>query len=257
MRYLNDTDREWDQWGKTDPYFAVFSDDRFRRVTLDDHSLQEFFVSGQRHVDHVMEVISLHLRPGFVPARVLDYGCGVGRLVFPFAQGSGLVTGVDVSPAMIQEAAKNAVQRKLENVRFLLTQDFEAEATGHFDLIHSFIVFQHLRPKRGEGILRNLLRRLEPGGLGAIHITFDSNASIFLNAVRGLRKRSRLVNGILNLVRGNSLSQPGMQLNTYSLNRIFRLLLAEGCGSIYVEFSDHGGLLGTMLYFEKTQPPLL
>jgi SAM-dependent methyltransferase len=257
MRFLNDTDREWELWGKTDPYFGVLSAPRFRLGAMDEQSRQEFFASGRRHVDHVMEVIRQRLRPDFTPARVLDYGCGVGRVVLPFAESFASATGVDISSAMVQEAAKNASQQELGNLRLLLVEDFESQTSEGYDLIHSFIVLQHLRPKRGETIFRNLLRRLEPGGIGAIHLTFATNLPPVLNAAREVRKRSRVIHGILNVAKGNAWSQPLMQSNIYSLNRIFAMLLEEGCGSIYSEFSDNGGLLGIMLYFEKVRLPLL
>lgn len=257
MRFLDDTDREWELWGKTDPYFGVLSAPQFRRDAMDDQSRLEFFSSGRKHVDHVMEVIHQRLRPGFTPASVLDYGCGVGRVALPLAEGFARATGVDVSASMIEEAANNAAQQKLENLRFLRADEFFAETSEDYDLIHSFIVLQHLRPKRGEIIFRDLARRLRPGGIGAIHLTFASNLDPLLSALREVRKRSRVAHGILNVIKGNPWRQPLMQSNTYSLNRIFAMLLAEGCGSIYSEFSDNGGLLGIMLYFEKVRPPLL
>jgi SAM-dependent methyltransferase len=208
-------------------------------------------------VDHVIEVISQRLRSSFTPSRALDFGCGVGRLAIPFAEHCVSVTGVDVSPGMSKEAAKNAANENIGNVQFLSADEFNSQDVARFDLIHSFIVFQHIRPYRGELIIQDLLRKLESGGAGVFHITFANTASEWINAGREFKKRSRLVHGLLNLVRGKSFVHPVMQMNSYSLNRMFGLLLKEGCGSIYTEFTNHAGFLGVMLYFQKVLPPAL
>jgi SAM-dependent methyltransferase len=181
----------------------------------------------------------------------------VGRLAIPLAEHFVSVTGVDVSSRMLDEAAKNAANRNLRNVQFLSADDFNSQNIERFDFVHSFIVFQHIRPHRGELIIQNLLRNIKSGGVGVLHVTFANTGSAWMNIGRELKKRSSLVHGLLNLVRGKPFAHPVMQMNSYSLNRIFRLLLLEGCGSIYTEFTDHKGFLGVMLYFQKVLPPAL
>jgi SAM-dependent methyltransferase len=43
---------------------------------------------------------------------------------------------------------------------------------GTFDLVHSFIVFQHISQARGEATLRELGRVLNPGGVGVLHFAY-------------------------------------------------------------------------------------
>lgn len=50
---------------------------------------------------------------------VLDIGCGPGKFVIEFAQTAKSVTGVDISPKMLQSAAENAVAKKRENTEFI------------------------------------------------------------------------------------------------------------------------------------------
>lgn len=257
MASARDTDSDWIVWGDKDPYYGVLSAPQFHRENLNEQTLREFFLSGETHVNHVVEVLHQRLRPGFTPSRVLDFGCGVGRLAIPFAERFEEVTGVDISAAVLEEAARNASRKDIRNVRFLLADQFDSLHSERFDLVHSFIVLQHIRPKRGEEILRRLLRSLEPEGLGAIHLTFSRNASAIRRFASEVRKRSRIVHRLLNLLQGRPFSQPIIQMNAYSLNRIFSLLASEGCGSIYSEFYNHSGMLGLMLYFEKIQRPTL
>src|SRR5688572_3525296 len=103
MRML-DHAKQWERFGSLDPYYGVSSVDEFRRENLDDAALDRFFASGEQDVARVLELAHRAAGPGFTPAKVLDHGCGVGRLVVPFARAAERVVGVDVSPSMLAEA---------------------------------------------------------------------------------------------------------------------------------------------------------
>src|ERR1700733_12814891 len=79
------TDIAWEEWGRRDPYFGVITDPKFRSVGMDERAKLEFFWSGASHVGGVLETIRKHLNPDFSPRTVLDFGCGVGRLLISFA----------------------------------------------------------------------------------------------------------------------------------------------------------------------------
>ena len=58
----------------------------------------------------------LQLQPGM---RVLDYGCGPGRLTLPLARclaGSGQVTALDVQPEMLEKVRAKVTAEQLTNV---------------------------------------------------------------------------------------------------------------------------------------------
>ena len=57
--------------------------------------------------------------PDFERRAALDYGCGVGRLTLPLAERCEHVYGVDVSPSMLREAARNAARMGLPNVEWV------------------------------------------------------------------------------------------------------------------------------------------
>jgi 2-polyprenyl-3-methyl-5-hydroxy-6-metoxy-1,4-benzoquinol methylase len=145
------TDRDWEKWGASDPYYGVYSLDKFRINNLSEQSRDEFFRSGEEHIKGVFDTIWRVFEKDFTPRRSLDFGCGVGRLVLPLAQRSGHVLGVDISPSMLAEAQKNCT--KLQNCSFALTDGKLSEAIGTFDLVHSFIVFQHIPQDRGQRII--------------------------------------------------------------------------------------------------------
>jgi 2-polyprenyl-3-methyl-5-hydroxy-6-metoxy-1,4-benzoquinol methylase len=84
------TDNAWVQWGEKDPYFAVITDPKFRSDRLDDKARSEFFQSGHNHVRYLLDMCRKQAGAAFQPKRVLDFGCGVGRVTIPFAEQPGV-----------------------------------------------------------------------------------------------------------------------------------------------------------------------
>src|ERR1700733_2512426 len=111
------TDTAWEQWGQRDPYFGVITNPKFRIVAIDENKKREFFESGESDVHRVMTSIHKFIDPAFTPRMVLDFGCGVGRVLIPFARIAEQAVGLDVSPSMLQEARRNCDERQLSNVR--------------------------------------------------------------------------------------------------------------------------------------------
>ena len=104
------TDADWEQFARDEPYWSVLSDDRFKQMNLekDSEALDEFFDSGEQHVQHWFSQVErvLGIRD-FAPRKGLDFGCGVGWLTLPLAQRCESVLGLDVSETMLgqREAA--------------------------------------------------------------------------------------------------------------------------------------------------------
>lgn len=140
----------------------------------DDHThVQEFFTARAADWDkrfpddgpaYAAAVADLGLRPG---DRVLDAGCGTGRALPPLRAAvgpSGLVVGVDLTPAMLAEAVRagrNADGR-------LLLADVAALPLrpGVFDAAFAAGLIAHL-PDPAEN-LRELARVVRPGGTLAL-----------------------------------------------------------------------------------------
>ena len=248
------TDQEWEKWGQREPYFGVLTQDKFRRTNLGDAAKQEFFESGRSHVNWVFNLCQRHFDPNFSPKRVLDFGCGVGRLVIPLAEIADSVVGVDVSESMLQEARQNCQDYSLTNVKLLKSDDSLSTVTGEFDFIHSFIVFQHIPVSRGKQIFDQLLQHLTPGGLAAIHVTYEKA----IHRPPLWRKLAKVIKAILRTLRQlGSLylppTDPELQMNPYPLNDLFLMIQSLRTDEIYVNLTDHGGELGVYLVFRKPQ----
>ena len=117
---------------------------------------------------------SEHVDAALSPQRILDFGCGVGRVVIPFAQIAADVVGMDVSPSMLAEARSNCTAGGTTNVTLLRSDDILSTVEGTFDLVHSCIVLQHIEVPRGTALFAQLVRRIRPGGVGASrHVWVD------------------------------------------------------------------------------------
>ncbi len=166
-------------WGMIQPTAIVRArmrkdwDDRARRnaryfiATLkQEWSDQEFFESGRTWID-------LYVRPDLAlicgrrsasNQRMLELGCGAGRMTRGFSEIFGFVDAVDVSPEMIKKARDALFDCR--NVSFHVTDGSTLSmfADCEFDFIFSAIVFQHIPRK---SIVRNYIREasrvLRPG----------------------------------------------------------------------------------------------
>jgi 2-polyprenyl-3-methyl-5-hydroxy-6-metoxy-1,4-benzoquinol methylase len=105
----------------------------------------------------------LDIEPG---TRVLDVGCGVGRWSSLLAARGGLVTGMDLSPTMIEQAQRRAKARGVANrCRFLVQDLAQLNAGETFDLIVGVTVLQHiLEPQALRAAMHRMAGHLAPGG---------------------------------------------------------------------------------------------
>lgn len=232
-----DTDLAWAKWGATDPYFGVLSDPRYRRNSIK-ANLASFFSSGHAHVDDLLSKIEQSFGP-IGRQRVIDFGCGVGRLSLPLAAHFQNVIGADVSEPMLAEARCNADRASLDNVTFVRSDDGLSTIEGGCDLVNSYIVFQHIPTVRGMKIMAELVAKVNPGGVVSIHVCV-SHLGNTLEKLANAAHRIPLAHGLLNTWRGQSFDDPIMEMNIYKFSKIANLLYKTGFGSLVVEPQVHG-----------------
>jgi len=248
-----DTDRDWETFGHEDPYYAVLTDDKYRRGNLTDENRRAFFDSGRQHVDRLMRILQSVVAPDLNITRALEFGCGVGRLLIPISRIAREATGVDVSDAMLAEARRNCLEFGADNVVLAKSDDRLSCLQGQYDLIHSFIVFQHVPVSRGMVLFARLLDHLATGGVAAIHFTYAKRHR------KGswktwMKAHVPLTRQVANLMNGRPFFAPDMQMNSYDLNQVMQKLQNTGVRACHAEFTDHGGMLGVVLYFKKAAP---
>ena len=113
---------------------------------------------GYNAPEHLATAIATHIQPSG-PLDILDAGCGTGRCGALVRRWSRRLTGVDLSPAMLEQAGKRNVYSEL--VEAELTAFLE-HTDRKFDLILSadtFIYFGSL-----SAVFRGVGRCLRPGG---------------------------------------------------------------------------------------------
>lgn len=152
---------DWDKRARENAYHYISS-------ARDDWSLGEFLESGQRTVAE--EVLSdmgnvCQEKPP-TALRILEIGCGAGRLTRALAATFGEVHGVDVSDEMISLARTNLTD--LSNVHLHTNNgaDFTEFENASFDFVFSYLVFQHISSRAIiESYVREASRILKPGSL--------------------------------------------------------------------------------------------
>lgn len=97
---------------------------------------------------------------------VLDISCGTGLVTFPIAEQvgpDGLVTGIDLSEKMIDQAVVQAEQKSIKNVRFT---HMDAESLdfpdNHFDAVICSLGLMYF--PFPEKALKEMYRVVKPGG---------------------------------------------------------------------------------------------
>ena len=235
---MSDSDADWRKWGERDAYFGVLTDKRFRRASLDEHRAA-FFQTGEIYVTDRLNRIERALGP-IARGRALDFGAGVGRIAIPLAAVFDEVVGLDIAPAMLAEATANSEAAHLTNTRFLLSDDELSRATGRFDLVHTYIVLQHIPVGRGMAIIGRLLDRVAPDGVVSLHVSVRRDEHRLAGLLYKARQTVPGLNGLVNLLRKLPWDAPMMQMNEYPLDRIEALLEERGFGTPLIEAEQHG-----------------
>ncbi len=158
---ISELRKNWDALAMSDPLWAILTspDKRGRRWDHDD-----FFQTGVNEIAAVMSYIE-SLGINIKRRRVLDFGCGVGRLTQPLAGYFHQVIGVDISPSMIELAER--YNQHPENCSYLVneTDDLRCLDSKSFDFIYSSLTLQHIQTGHSKKYLREFLRVLSRQGL--------------------------------------------------------------------------------------------
>lgn len=106
----------------------------------------------------------------FEKKRILEIGCGTGRITEFMSNHFDEVYGVDISEEMIEKAKerlkhkKNITLTPTDGVHLPFSDDF-------FDITFSFIVFQHMPDKTTvQKNIEEVFRVLKPGGVAKIQL---------------------------------------------------------------------------------------
>ena len=155
--------KEWDARAKMDPLLAI--------ATGHSQSEDDFWKSGVDECKNLLGIegdlfstIIKNKEPSKM--KILEIGCGIGRILIPMSKIFGEAIGVDVSSEMVQLGQKHIAN--LPNCKILENNgvDLSLFTDNYFDFCCSYIVFQHIPEKKiVEQYISEVSRVLKPKGL--------------------------------------------------------------------------------------------
>jgi SAM-dependent methyltransferase len=106
--------------------------------------------------------------------RVIEYGCGLGKVTVLLARSGAHVSAFDLSEASVEVARRRAHEFGLEDqIEFTIAPGEDLPyADASFDLAFGKAVLHHIEPKAGA---REMARILKPGGRGAFSEPLGTN----------------------------------------------------------------------------------
>jgi len=129
---------------------------------------EEYFESGRENVRREILSDMINICQGKDPKqmRVLEIGCGSGRVTRALSELFGEVYAVDISGEMIRQAKQSLADRPNAHVFQNNGADLSVLGDIQVDFAFSYIVFQHI-PSRDviRNYVREVQRLLRPGGL--------------------------------------------------------------------------------------------
>ncbi len=152
---------EWDERARTNArHFVATGQEQWSDVA--------FFQSGQIEIDGIvlMDIDAIRGNRIAGEMRVLEIGCGAGRMTEPLSRIFGSVDAVDISSEMIARARSAITGR--DNIRFHVNNgvDLSIFPDDSFEFALSAVVFQHI-PRKAiiENYIRETWRVLRPHSL--------------------------------------------------------------------------------------------
>jgi SAM-dependent methyltransferase len=242
-------EEDWEELARREPHYAVLTDERYLAGRLNDDALQRFFASGEGDIARLFSLAEGYAGRPLKPEMALDFGCGVGRLTLALARRTGRVIGVDAAPTMLALAARHRHAAGSNNVE--LAASLADVLDESVDFVCSLIVFQHIPVRAGEQILQQLLAKLRPGGVAALHFALHRPGGRLKRAARRIRGALPFLHKLLQTLRGDALRLPYMQMNPYDRARLERIVREAGCRQpAWAPFDQHE-IGGAILITEK------
>src|SRR5579863_9130099 len=163
--------RDWDERARENARYYVSTGKK-------DWTDEEFFRSGEQTVSEEIRTDMINICQGKDPKqmRVLEIGCGAGRITRALANLFGEVHAVDVSGEMVAKARAALAGHPNAFIHQNNGKDLAVVGDGPFDFAFSTIVFQHIPSYEViETYVREVHRLLRPGALFKFQVQGDDS----------------------------------------------------------------------------------
>ena len=133
------------------------------RIRIGCISISKFRRSGWNSYEPIQNALQKYY--GRKNGRVLDFGCGPGRIL-QFLVGSGFeLHGTDVDSSAIDFVLSTFPTVQAKTNKFTPPLEYPS---AYFDIIYSVSIWTHLPPAMQEPWLREIRRILKPGGIALL-----------------------------------------------------------------------------------------
>lgn len=151
---------DWERRAKTDPTLYVMAE-----TFASEEKIQE---SGKCDYEAIYQPRTSQYVDR--EKRVLELGCGIGRMSYFIAQSCKELIAVDIAPELLKIASERL--KEYSNTAFVCVDGFSLHPVGNnsIDLVFEYIVFQHIGSTEViASYIREIARVLKVGGVAVLH----------------------------------------------------------------------------------------
>jgi ubiquinone/menaquinone biosynthesis C-methylase UbiE len=167
----------WEEKAKQNPLFAVMSDEIFKDsgTTFTSEQLTVFYHQGERFWKRWLQSL-LWDKENISSLSILEYGCGMGRIINQAAEAGLKSAGVDISASQL-EYAKNFCPNA-EKIEFILLNEegLVPRESEQFDIVYSYAVLQHIKQSSAlKKAIKEICRMTKKNGTVKVQLRGQDN----------------------------------------------------------------------------------
>ncbi len=234
-RRLRRLQANWERFARDDPAWAILTDPAKAGGGWD---IDDLLATGPPEVERWLSVV--HPPPG--SALALDVGCGLGRISQALADRFDRVLGLDIAPAMIEQA--RSLNRFGDRCTYQLNPGpgLPSVGDGSVDLVWCRLVLQHQSPVDVRAYLAEFVRVLAPTGAAVVQMpTRLDGRTRFWSTVGRLRQLLPT-------------RRPRMQMIAMAPDAVEAVVTAAG-GRVELAIPDHSaGAIESTCYILRPSP---
>ncbi|KAB2643324.1 MAG: class I SAM-dependent methyltransferase [Verrucomicrobia bacterium] len=159
----------WTHLGIIGPHFSVLTNKNFLPENLNNYE-EDFWKSGEGEASHLETILKNYSLEDLSSKKIVEYGCGVGRVTMGLASLFAQVDAYDISEGHLEIAKQKAVEKGYSQCHFHLCSDDLLEPLEKCHCFYSRIVLQHNPPPLIRHLIKMALASLLPGGIAIFQV---------------------------------------------------------------------------------------